>query len=554
VRILKINNELVDIDERTAIGITFQSYDVKSPGKRFVNVSNTFSIPATNKNLTIFGNPQDGQTLSTIVYQKATCDYWVDNEQFLKSATVRVEEVQERISLFIYEKADIWDTLKKVEWATFVSGLVSWLQTTKGLPSVGTPYVGSSQTFVETYANSTEGVFLPMYVGNLFDYDPLGGTAYVEDFDDIFLYHGFAMGGHFCVYVKTIFEYIEFAYDVNFLTSGGVLNGNIWDDPVAQVMYTPLRTIDLFVSDLGGGNVSAFFSAATTLQIFSPLKGQRDKDDKTPYGLVNSFMQIFNILKDDIVVSGEDVIRLARFDDIETLAEVVDFSDRLTGKPKFRPFISGYGQNNYIRYSEIFPEGSPDVNSKVLTSSNENLDVNVDLFDIDAYISSVFDNGVTSNGDILDLTVTESFKTFQFMVSDGLTTNNVGVKIKNIGIAELTLATLKLQRAAIYELDSEYNFLDEIITYPRFYEQEKWLNLNDIKDLQFFKQYYIKELGGSFFINKISGFNPDKSNKATKIELIKLGNRTPIPDPDLDYWTDGVADAWTDGENQDYWY
>ena len=61
MRLLKINNTIVEIDSQTAIGIKLQKMDLKDPGKRFVKVSNEFTIPATVKNLSIFGNPQDPQ-------------------------------------------------------------------------------------------------------------------------------------------------------------------------------------------------------------------------------------------------------------------------------------------------------------------------------------------------------------------------------------------------------------------------------------------------------------------------------------------------------------
>ena len=59
MRYLWIKRELADIDDKTAIGIDLQAYDFKDPGKLKVNVSNSFSIPATAVNLRILeiGNP-----------------------------------------------------------------------------------------------------------------------------------------------------------------------------------------------------------------------------------------------------------------------------------------------------------------------------------------------------------------------------------------------------------------------------------------------------------------------------------------------------------------
>jgi len=86
-----------------------------------------------------------------------------------------------------------------------------------------------------------------------------------------------------------------------------------------------------------------------------------------------------------------------------------------------------------------------------------------------------------------------------------------------------------------------------MIEYPKVYEIKKWLTLNDIYNLRFFRQYYVRQLNGSYFINKISGFNPDKSKEPTTIELIKISDKTPTPTFDFDYWVDGFNNKFTDG-------
>jgi hypothetical protein len=547
MRLLRINDIDVDIDDQTAIGIDFQSYDVKQPGKNFINISNTFTVPLTANNKAIFGNAENPQSLNTDIYEESICNYWIDNEQLIKNAKCRVDEIQDRISIFIFQKDDIWDILKSIDWADFIPDFITWLQTTKSYPSSSSPFVGAFLDFLTTYSTTTEGVFLPMYFGNFYNYDPPSGA---EDSTNIWLKKTeFQEGGHFCIYAKTIFEYIEDTYDVNFLTSGGVLPGNIWDDPFADAIYVPAKELTISFRLITVLIHEIYFEPVTvSSELFNPLSGQRDKKDKTLYDFVNAFMQHFNILKDELEVNGDPVIRLARFDDLETIAEVKDFSGNLSKKPLYQPFIKGYGQQNRIKFKEIFPEGDTLLNSKTLTSLNVNSDYSIDLFDIDSYVPGFIE---ITGGVVPDLSITESFKTFVFLLSDGLTDDNITVWVNDTGGG--TFTALKLQKAALYSLTSEYNFLDDIITYPRYYEVEKWLSLTDLKDFEFFKQYFIRELNGSFFINKISGFNPDKSKEATKLEIIKISDRTPLVDPDLDYWTDGVEDAFTDGEG-DYFY
>lgn len=676
-RLLRINGIDIDIDDKTAIGLDLQSYDIKEPGKPKINVSNTFTVPVTVNNLSVIGNPNDPQSNSDIIYQQAVCDYWVDNEKLIDNTKIRVEQIDDRITFFIYDKINFWENIKKDLWPDFISEFLPWLNSAKGIPIESDPFTGTSSNFLTPYIDSTEGILLPFLISNMGAYQPggqkeiqratvvkeggltasvyinvtsskfetnprqvsfsanvfdsatqittdivtnlnsdavvsavfvaaqdedsfgnllntftltsiesqstglniaLSGTGVVDDptstqiqqgisiwpyfGDTVFdpLINGIggyqflkyktnetdAQGGHFCVYVKTLFEFIEYKYDINLLTSGGVLAGNIWDDVVATKLFIPVRDLNVHMQD---GN-HYFFIDETP---FLPLEDQKDKVDKKVYDFVLSFMNHMNIIKDELFVAGKKVIRFARFDDLET-AEVINFSDKITGTPKYKPRIKGFSQNNYIKFKEIYPEGSEFLNSKNLTCDNLNLDVDKDLISIDAYVPSV----VNSVGaEISNLRDKESFKTFVFYISDEYTTYDVTTGYFDYVQGEsepgVFARTEPLQIAKLYDLNSEYNFFSEIISRPIYREIEKWLTISDIRNFEFFKQYYIKELNGSFFINKIKGFNPDKSKKATTIELIKVSNRTPVYPPDLDYWTDGVGDGFVDGIG-DYFY
>jgi hypothetical protein len=559
MRILRINDINVDIDDETAIGIDFQSYDIKQPGKNFINISNTFTIPLTANNKAIFGNAEDPQSLSTKVYESAVCNYWVDNNQLIRNAKCRVENIQDRISLFIFQKANIWDLLKSVLWDDFITDYLDWAENVKGVAGVGiSNQFTNPGLFIENFRTATEDIVLPLYYGNLFDYDPTGAGP-VETVTSLALEwwdnstDGVGKGGHFCIYVKSIFEYIEYAYDVNFLTSGGVLPGNIWDDPIASNLYVPARELETTV--VGNPPVKLWISKHSKGEDvnFLPLKNVEDKADKTLYDLANSFFQHFNMLIDELFHDGEEVIRLARFDDLET-ADVVDWSGRTSGTPLFKPIVQDIYQENTIKFKEIYPEGDSLLNSKVLTCNNVNIDFSSDLFEIDAYVNSLIDRNAPSGEFVPDLTIKESFKTFSFFLHGSISTTSTSITIKTLPYGFYNFpGSWNLYPAELYDLDSEYNFYDEIIERPKTYDLEKWFKVDELKDFEFFKQYFIRELNGSFFINKINGFNPDKSKEPTTIEIIRISDRTPIVDPDLDYWEDGVQDPFTDGDG-DYFF
>lgn len=391
-----------------------------------------------------------------------------------------------------------------------------------------------------------QGIPQPEYFGDQVFDPPIGNIGGWQHLKYKTL-EGDAQGGHFCLYVKTIFEFIEDNYNVNLLTEGGLLSGNIWDDIIANKLFIPIRNLNV---NMQTGN--CYFKIDNTP--FLPLKDQKDKADKKVYDFVMSFIKHMNIIKDELYIGGEKVIRFARFDDLENIADVVNFSDRFTGVPKFKPRIEGYAQNNLIKFKEFYPEGNELINSKNLVCENLNLDVETDLIEIDAYVPSVVEANGESISNMLDK---ESFKTFTFYISDEYTDYKIITNYSDYvqGQTEVGVFTRNdnLQIAKLYDLNSEYNFFSTVISKPRFYEAEKWLTIADIRNFEFFKQYYIQQLNGSYFINKIKGFNPDKSNKPTVLELLRISDKTPVTPPDLNYWTDGVGDGFVDGDG-DYFY
>ena len=571
MRLLRINGSNVDIDEQTAIGIDLQSYDIKNPGQKKIAISNTFSVPITANNLHIIGNPHDPQSEATATYDLMTCSYWIGNDIVIENARVKVTSIKDRISLFVYEKLTIWDELKNYLWTDFISDYVEWLYTAKSLPSATAPASPVIlQDFLVPYVDATlsqnYGIVLPMYLGNLYRYDPLGGTSYVEDKNTIYLRYfengdeKTSNGGHFCTYIKTIFEFFEYKYSVNFLVDESV-NGNIWQDAIASQMIVPIRELILYNYFTGTSPIGYYFGVSSdypTYYQFSPDTDTRDKAGKTMYEFVTAFMQYFNIVKDEFYIGDEKVIRLARFDDLTTSATVVDWSGKIQGTPEFMPYIDGLAQSNIIKHKSIFENGDELINSREITCLNQNIDSRKDLFEIDNYIPAFISlKSLFSplNPDVVpDLSQSESFKTFEFFLLDGETYDDIDVKIKfYTTIAVEYTATFKLQKAALYSLASEYTLYESINQYPKVYKAKKWLTLNDIRNFEFFKEYWIQELGASFFVNKISGFNPDKSNEATTIELIKTGNRKPLDIEGLELYVDGTGDLFTDGTG-DTWY
>lgn len=506
MQFLKFNGQTVDIDNETSIGVTFQAYDFSDPAKRVVSVSNSFSLPATANNLRVIKHTGNAQSTSLIVYDSLLCDYWIDNFKVIDGGKARITKIGKRIECFLTEKTDIWDRLKEIKWYEFQETLLTWLQS-KGVPSISDPYTGNFIDFIEPYTTSTSGLIIPYYLGNLGMYSQIEGQPAVENVNELYLSHTSNVyedgkGGHICVYLKTIFQCIEEVYGVNFGVNE-TFDNNIFDDEIFKRMYIPARMLMCEVID----NITTklFYFKYSNLP-FIPHEIENDCQEKTMYDLISNIFKHFNC-----IIDKDEHYFIHRFDDIEN-APIVELSSEFVNK-EFSPTIPGYAQINRIKFEKIYENGSELLNSKLIECKNKNIDKEKDLFKIDGYISKGLINNLAP-----DLSDEEAFDTFSFLIDNGTITANVVMYQKDVSY-ETTPITLK--KSAHYSLDDEYNTLAKMVEYPVFYKVEKWLNLNDIFQLKFFRKYFIRELNGYFFINKISGYNP-KSQKATTIELIKI--------------------------------
>ena len=523
MRLLRIKNTSnvvdlgidIDIDDKTAIGINIQAYDMKDPSLRKTSFSNTFNIPKTALNLKAIGYEGGVQSLSNALYNSLYCDYWIDNTQIIKNSKIQVTEINDRINLFVTIKEDLWDAIKLMTWSQFLTEYLAW----KGL---GTTQVVGIGTYLDQFINATDGIVLPFFSSNLAKYAPdeitpveNGETIYLSYLNGTTSYNG----GHFCIYYKAIFEFLEYKYGVNFLTSAVGVAGNIWDDTYAPLVYCPARA--LFVSYVPNGVLSGYYMYNKTNSIYAPHGETQDKSEKFLWDVINCFFQSFNIIKDDLIINNSPVMRLSRFDNIATQASVIDWSEGIQQVTSFKPVLDGYNQLNKITYSSVEDGVNLSQHERIITCGNLNIDAKEnELFSIDAFIPA-FVSVNSGNKTTVDLSNENSFASPMMLLSTSTTIGNINIYNIKEGLGYDSIA-VPMPVVGIYSVSTEYNYHNQIVQFPKVYTIKKWLTSNDVLNIQFFKKYFINILNGYFFINKISGFNPDKSNEATTIELIQL--------------------------------
>jgi len=513
MRLLRINGQQVDIDETTAIGLTFSGYDISQPGKTFVTTSNSFSLPRTMRNLNIIGWAGNPQTQSTIFYDLMSCDYYIDNFHAINGGRAILDKVtNNRIFFKINEKTSIWDEMADLDWSDFTDYIITYL----GLPTAGAQYTGGFSSFIDDAISL--GLKLPLVQTNMAKFQP-DGINYLESISQIWLKYNntisgtewFANGGHWAIRAVDVFKAIESYFAADFST-GETFDYNIFNDTFGKEIFVPLNNL------IAEHTTTGFYFKTSDVYKFEPENVVKSQEGKSVNDFVKAYFQIFNCVIDNKLNGG---YKVRRFDDIGN-AEVEDFSN-IQKEYDFAPYVNGIKQINYITFSKTYNDAYPLLGSKKIVCNNKNIQAGGSdsaLFSIDSYIPGTFANTAEP---VLDLSVADAISNFTFLIDSGV---NQSVEIKSIqdvsGSPSSFAVTKSLDIANVYGLSGEYNTFASMVSYPKFYTVKKYLNLAQVINLEFFKKYFVRELNGYFFLNKIHGFNPNKSSEPVKIELVKI--------------------------------
>ena len=585
MRLLRINGEIADIDEDTAIGIDLQAYDFKDPGKLKVNVSNTFSLPATAKNMRILGSPGSPSRVDNTIYNRISVDYQVKNKVYINNGSARVESIKKgRINMFVAQRPGFIDRMKAVTLNQFLQQWFdNYFQNTT---------FEDYQALVNAYAEGHNGVILPAMLGTLADLP--------DEKDRVIEYFGFANfsgivneiamrvqhhdegwvahGGHFCVFLEPLFKYFEEYFGVD-LNSASPAVYSLFNDDVFKSLYIPCRNINI----IDGTPRLEFVQ-------FNPNSNLRPLVDVEPYADLSAFdlfAEALKLLGYGVEEVGE-VFELVRLD---YMGAVPIPGDLLPGymeagyrsEIEYKPGIDGYGQQNIIKMEPADNAGEM-AGARILLSNNENSEAKKDLFTVKAYVPTFFRGWVlfAYNYFVPDMREAKSVEKLTFFrSSERRAIFTVSGKYQTVPPEVLQQFPKRVQdiiprgyyidapdwqvvgvylfAPEVYSVSAEYNFLEGIINSPETYKVKRWVTSSQMEAFRKIATYYVPELGGWFYVNKIKGFNPVKSKQPVEFELIKVPwQRMPqLPEKPIEisdrwifesgFWDDGGI--WKDSEN-----
>lgn len=561
MRLLRINNIDIDIDENTSIGIDIQAYDIKDSLKQKFNVSNSFSIPKTTKNLAALNFGSNVNINDTSIYDKYSVNYWVYSYQLITNGYCYIQNVAERINLIVVDKKEFWEEIKDPSYNLKL--LNDYALLNLNLPTKTNVAAYDFEGFINRLLAGDWDIELLFYFSNFLNISDslpyaletqknltLGTELSIcltcSNFINVKTEAWNVNGNHFSITYLNYFKLIEKYFDVN-LNTGENFYGNLFNDEIFLKMSVPVRTFGLTRKDDGYyfSNEAEYNLTFPKPFVLYPYTSIEFGKDNSIYDFITSVFKQFNVF---IKTISDTEFKIYRFDKLESYAEIIDFSGMITGVYDFKPLVQGFSQSSFIKWNKVYKGGDSYSNSKKIVCKNKNIDLTKDLFTISGYVPSLLKTGVTDNEFSLNLsTEEEALKNNVFLINSGVDTINdviINFSSETNGIETISK---KLKVASIYDLNSEYQLISKIMEYPKFYEIKKWLSVPDVMNFDFFRLYWIQELNASFFVNKISGFNPDKSKEPVTIELIKV-NETPALVPKAEMWVDGFGNPFVDGE------
>lgn len=532
MRVLKINDVTADIDSSTAIGVDFEAWDPSDPGKQRVDSSNTFTIPLTTTNRSIFGFADDPQSGGDEVYDEVLVSYWADGARLLYKAVGRVTEMSDRITLLCYQKDNFWTTLGDRTLGDLGGSFLAYLYSNYGVPIAGYPST-SFASMISNYRSlvtPANGVCVPYMLSNFryyndleFGFNDLYLSYYNSDDDEVYY------GAHWCLYTRSLLKFLESSLNVDLHLDDTGVTGSLWADTNAYNSFFLMPNLVLNQSYDSGTSTRSIWFKFNEDATFEP-NGESSSLDIGLLDWLKIFMQTFNVITNQYYDDNNKLhIEMYKFDDIES-ADMLDWSGKLDAatKPKFKPLISGYGQKSYIYYSSVYTGATEYKGAKVIECSNVNLDATAELFSIDSYYPPNI--AITSTVGIENLVESEALNKIMFFVQGSTAFANsvtfhleTGSSANNLIVT--TAATPALSK--FYAVANEYNTLATLADKPKVYEAKLWLSPKDVESLTAFHLVYIKELRGAFFVTKVKGYNPSMSKEATTVYLLKVSDITP---------------------------
>ena len=502
MRRLEINGQFADMPTEP-VGYTWQYFDMLDPSKRFNPYTTTIKLPKTPRNVSIIGyGHATGSSLST-ARDIPNVNYYLGPLRVITGGYLKVINIDSTINVTLISRTTIQDSLEAMDMADVFR---------QAATDTGTIAASYADTITSLLAG-TDGWILHRTIE-----DPVTSKTWTI--------HDYSVPNELpqhelWVKMSLLFDALESLGSFTFtVAEGGALvdlQSSTFYSSVLAKLYTPAWNYIIYPASYP----SNWYPRELTT-------GTRTVNGKTfEYSAVKLFggrnpwemIKAIGLLTCSIIYFDGSSIVIAPFSEMDTFT-VVNFTGRVKKPPVKYINLPGYEATNYIRYrnsdnlAETFAQGEipadvNPVNTKVLLQ----LDLMLPgRYYNDTEARNLWNTSYPENGDLASVPLV--------LYDGGTTTTGTAVTIIfTAGGTRSSSGNVKVLRQ--YSILSGYLSLYAAALQGTVYEVDMDMNLYDLYRLRPYTLVRVNELGGLFYLNRISNFDP-YNGSAAKAQMIKM--------------------------------
>ena len=545
---IKVSGELCEIDDATAIGVTFNGFDASAIDKLHLNFTNSFSLPLTVKNRKIFGFADNmninSSSPSLGLYNKFDVELFVSGQKVM-SGKIFVKDVSEgRVDVFIINDRDFIEAAQNTSMFRVTQSVVTELNDAL---NISFPNGANWSQIISWMASGDNDAWMPYTIGTLNKDWPIGeikdditslankyttdNTYNLEDESKItteFVTNSSVIGdyksGHIYVNLKKVLDVAFEIVGLEAIYSASLAN---------ELEQDYLRLIDIVLYEDILRNY--FFFRADDLYRLS----SKEKSGKA-YSEGVTFLDLFKTVAAEYAMLFDikkDKIYLKQFNEIEDETPIELPVAKLN---KRSMEISNISQKCVIGYSTVRGDAndSPTTGGLLLTCENKNINLgseSIVAFTINrticGYFQYMYSSGqVQSQTSALDTTRTDDAKGIIIVrKSSDQTSYDVNVCryynwTDSDGYAARSETTVKLYRAEQSTVSSNgaYDLYADAVLYPEVIEVETFIPAHLALNFKSDNIAKFDAFPGKWYVSSISQWNPRLENQQTALTAIRI--------------------------------
>jgi hypothetical protein len=261
---------------------------------------------------------------------------------------------------------------------------------------------------------------------------------------------------------------------------------------------------------------------------------------------VNEIMQHFGLTAfKDPFTNNIDYLML---DEILQNTNVIDWSDKFTGKSKESYILNNYAQLNKYKYR--YNEANQTHNDGSISIANQNIKDEVTvlqsicytperqkrtLLGLEMNVYRIWNREIKDDATVEYKDLTGRY--YFIRVDNHTFSTTQTIKSEALGIEDtFTIAPIEsYNRLPLQQvIFDNYSTIESIFNRARILDTSFYLSAWDVQDFTFKQLIYVRQLAGYFQVNKIPNFI---KGKETKVELVEVDYFTEIPVIiPIDYW------------------